>query len=126
MPGQVLPADRAGRAGGGVFAPVRCGQPVQQPGRAFYGRGMPADQAPPGVHADRHLLALHALHHRQLLSAFLHGGHRSWRDRRRVWPAVATGLVIIALLLAAFSVLAAFTQQQRLDATTSSAQLLLP
>jgi uncharacterized membrane protein YukC len=43
-----------------------------------------------------------------------------------VWPAVATGLVIIALLLAAFSVLAAFTQQQRLDATTSSAQLLLP
>ncbi len=87
---------------------------------------MPADPTPSGAHAERHLLALHALHHRQLLSAFLHGGRRSWRDRRRVWPAVATGLVIIALLLAAVSVLAAFTQQQRIDQTTSSTQQVLP
>lgn len=65
------------------------------------------------------MLALHALRHRQLLSAFLHGGRRSWRDRRRVWPAVAAGLVIIALLLAAVSVVAAFQHQQQIDAAHS-------
>jgi len=61
----------------------------------------------PAPHADRHLLALHALTGRQLTTAFLHGTGRSWRERRRIWPAVLVAAVIVALLLVAASVLTA-------------------
>lgn len=76
---------------------------------------------PPSLtpHADRQLLALHELRHRQLRTAFLHGRRRSWRDRRRVWPAVVTAIVIIALLVTAVSVLAAFRLQQELESAAS-------
>src|SRR5664279_1850340 len=62
---------------------------------------------PPVAHADRQLLALHALRQRQLRTAFLHGRRRSWRDRRRIWPAVVVAVVLVAVLIAAVSVVAA-------------------
>ena len=61
-----------------------------------------------GPQADRDLLALHALHRRQLLTAFLHGSTRHWRDTRRIWPAVVTAAVLIALAVAAIALVAAF------------------
>ncbi|HEY4994195.1 MAG TPA: hypothetical protein VII33_19165, partial [Nakamurella sp.] len=68
----------------------------------------PAGQSiPPVPHADRQLLALHALRQRQLRTAFLHGRRRSWRDRRRIWPAVVFAVVLVAVLIAAVSLVAA-------------------
>jgi hypothetical protein len=61
----------------------------------------------PAPQADRHLLALHTLTGRQLTTAFLHGSRRSWRERRRIWPAVLVAATIVALLLAGASVLSA-------------------
>ena len=71
--------------------------------------------APP---SDGHILALHELRQRQVRAAFLHGGTRSWRERRRIWPAVVAALVILALVVAAACVLNAFHQQQLLDAAS--------
>jgi len=62
----------------------------------------------PAPNADRHLLALHALIRRQLTTAFLHGSTRSWRQRRRIWPAVVVAAAIVGVLLAGASVLTAF------------------
>jgi len=70
---------------------------------------------PIGPQSDRHLLALHALRQRQLRTAFLHGRTRSWRDRRRIWPAVLVAVAIVALLIAGISVVAAFQRQQQLE-----------
>jgi hypothetical protein len=70
---------------------------------------------PPAPQADRHLLGLHALRYRQLRTAFLHGRRRNWRDRRRIWPAVLTAVVLIAVVVAATCVLAAFDRQQTMD-----------
>ena len=66
-------------------------------------------------HADRHLLALHALRQRQLLTSFLHGRRRTWRDRRRIWPAVMIALALVALIIAGTSVVAAFQRQQQVE-----------
>jgi hypothetical protein len=70
---------------------------------------------PPAPRADQQLLALHALRQRQLRAALLHGRSRNWRDRRRIWPAVVAAMVIVALLIAGVSVVAAFRRQQELD-----------
>ena len=70
---------------------------------------------PPVPQADRQLLALHALRQRQLRTTFLHGRRRTWRDRRRIWPAVVVAAMIIAMLIAGTSVIAAFQRQQQLD-----------
>ena len=74
--------------------------------------------AAPGTHAaagiqlsssaQRDLLALHALRQRQLRTAFLYGTRRSWRDRRRIWPAVLVGLTLVGLAIAVISAVAAF------------------
>ncbi len=70
----------------------------------------------PVPQADRHLLALHALRQRQIRTSFLHGRHRTWRDRRRIWPAVMIALALVALLVAGTSVVAAFQRQQQVEA----------
>lgn len=69
----------------------------------------------PVPHADRHLLALHALRQRQIRASFLHAGRRTWRDRRRIWPAVVVALALVALIIAGTSVVAAFARQQRIE-----------
>ena len=70
----------------------------------------------PVPQADRHLLALHALRQRQLRTSFLHGSRRTWRDRRRIWPAVVIALALVALIIAGTSVVAAFHRQQQVEA----------
>jgi hypothetical protein len=88
-----------------------CGQTDQPPRPNAYGAEVPAQPTRhPTPHADRHLLAWHALTRRQLTTAFLHGSRRSWRERRRIWPVVLFAATIVALLLAGASVLTALTR----------------
>lgn len=68
-----------------------------------------------GNEAERLLLEAAALRRRQLCAAFLHGSTRSWRVRRRIWPAAATGLLIVAIAIAALAVAGAFARQQEFD-----------
>lgn len=68
-----------------------------------------------GVDSERLLLDTAALRRRQLCAAFLHGSARSWRIRRRIWPAVLTGVLIVAIVIAALAVAAAFARQKEID-----------
>lgn len=63
--------------------------------------------------AERYLLEADSLRRRQLRSALLHGSSRTWRDRRRIWPAVIAGLIVLAIIAAGIAVYGAFQQQQR-------------
>jgi hypothetical protein len=64
--------------------------------------------------AERYLIESDNLRRRQLRSALLHGSGRMWRERRRVWPAVLAGLVVVAVTVAAIGVYGAFVRQQRI------------
>ena len=64
--------------------------------------------------AEKHLLDSDNLRRRQLRSALLHGSTRVWREKYRVWPAVLSGVIIIAVIVAAIAVYGAFKRQQRL------------
>lgn len=68
-----------------------------------------------GIDPERLLLDAAALRRRQLCVAFVHGSQRSWRVRRRVWPAALGGLLVVAIAIAALAVAAAFAAQQKLD-----------
>lgn len=70
---------------------------------------------PLGVDPERLLLDAAALRRRQLCAAFMHGSARSWRVRRRIWPAAVAGLLIVAIVIGALAVAAAFARQQELD-----------
>lgn len=63
--------------------------------------------------AERFLLEADTLRRRQLRSALLHGSSRTWRDRRRIWPAVVAGIVVVAVISAGIAVYGAFEAQQR-------------
>jgi hypothetical protein len=63
--------------------------------------------------AERFLLEADTLRRRQLRSALLHGSSRTWRDRRRIWPAVIAGIVLVAIISAAIAVYGAFEAHQR-------------
>lgn len=73
-----------------------------------------------GIDPERLLLDAAALRRRQLGAAFLHGSARSWRVRRRIWPAAVAGLLIVAIAIAALAVAAAFAAQQELDTERQS------
>lgn len=73
-----------------------------------------------GIDPERLLLDAAALRRRQLCAAFLHGSARSWRVRRRIWPATVAGLLIVAVAMAALAVAAAFAAQQELDGERQS------
>lgn len=76
----------------------------------------PPDQPAPFVstpNAERYLLEADNLRRRQLHSALLHGTSRTWRDRRRIWPAMVAGIVVVAVISAAIAIYGAFQQQQR-------------
>ncbi|CAN5327448.1 hypothetical protein BH24ACT9_BH24ACT9_12360 [soil metagenome] len=68
-----------------------------------------------GADPERLLLEAAALRRRQLCAAFVHGSARSWRVRRRVWPAAIAGLLIVAIVIAVLAVAAAFAAQQEID-----------
>ena len=71
--------------------------------------------SPSGPDSERLLLDTAALRRRQLCAAFLHGSARSWRIRRRIWPAAVAGVLIVAAAIAALTVAAAFARQQEID-----------
>lgn len=71
----------------------------------------PAPWMPPSAgptpNAEKYLLEADALRRRQLVSALLHGSTRTWRESRRIWPAVVGGVVVVAVVVAVFGVLKA-------------------
>lgn len=66
---------------------------------------------PPGAsktpNAEKYLLEADALRRRQLVSALLHGSRRTWREQRRLWPAVIAAVIVVAVIVAVFGVLRA-------------------
>lgn len=65
--------------------------------------GVPPPQPPSYANtpnAERYVLEADAMRRRQLRSALLHGSSRTWREQRRVWPAVAVGIVVTSLVFA--------------------------
>lgn len=64
--------------------------------------------------AERYLIESDNLRRRQLHAALLHGSGRTWRERRRIWPAVLVGLVVVAIVVASIAVHGAFQRQQRI------------
>jgi hypothetical protein len=62
--------------------------------------------------AERYLLEADALRRRQLHAALLHGSSRTWRDRRRIWPAMVAGVVVVAVIVAVFLVVHALQAEQ--------------
>jgi hypothetical protein len=78
-----------------------------------------APARPPGdlprPHAERYLLEADSLRRRQLRAALLHGSRQSWRERRRIWPAVVAGVGAVAIVVAAIAVYGAFQKQKRIN-----------
>lgn len=78
--------------------------------------------------AEKYVLEADAMRRRQLRSALLHGSSRTWREHRRVWPAVAVGIIVTAVIIAGMAVQNALNeqskkqkeQQQRLEKTQPS------
>lgn len=70
--------------------------------------------------SERAVLDAAALRRRQLCVAFLHGSARSWRVRRRIWPAALAGLLLVAIAVAALAVASAFARQQEIDGQRQS------
>lgn len=79
---------------------------------------------PSGPDSERLLLDTAALRRRQLCAAFLHGSARSWRIRRRIWPAAVSGVLIVAVVIAALAVAAAFARQQEIDEQRQSRSMV--
>lgn len=83
---------------------------TERPGsEAPNGRGPVGPWMPPGAsttpNAEKYLLEADALRRRQLVSALLHGSRRTWREQRRIWPAIVAGIVVVAVIVAVFGVL---------------------
>jgi len=99
-----------------MTTPLRSGTDVLAevaPSRTTCGSHGVADSL--GIDPERLLLDTAALRRRQLCAAFVHGSARSWRVRRRIWPAAVAGLLIVAVAIAALAVAAAFAAQQEID-----------
>ena len=65
--------------------------------------------------AERYLLEADALRRRQLRSALLHGSSRTWREQRRIWPAIVAGVVVVSVILATFVVIKAFQKSEDIN-----------
>lgn len=100
---------------------------VQQPPAQS---GPPAPQPPMAgtPNAEKYVLEADAMRRRQLRSALLHGSRRTWREHRRIWPAIVIGVIAAAVVVAAIAVIGAYRQyvkdqeaeEQEQDAQTSS------
>lgn len=87
------------------------GRPEEQTGSGQQRRsGVTALQNTPN--AERYLLEADVMRRRQLRSALLHGSRRTWREHRRVWPAVVVGLIVVAVIVAGLAVRDAFQATQ--------------
>jgi hypothetical protein len=65
--------------------------------------------------AERYVIAADNLRRRQLKSALLHGGSRTWREQRRIWPGVVAGVVAVVLIVTAIAVVGAFRTERELQ-----------
>ena len=77
--------------------------------------GPSPDGRQPRHNAERTLLEADSLRRRQLRAALLHGSSQSWRERRRIWPAVVAGLGAVAIVIAAIAVYGAFQKQKSIN-----------
>lgn len=73
--------------------------------------------------AEKYVLEADAMRRRQLRSALLHGSRRTWREHRRVWPAVVVGVIAVAVVVAAIAVIDAYqkSKEQQEEQEASSA-----
>lgn len=62
--------------------------------------------------AERYVLEADAMRRRQLRSALLHGSRRTWREHRRIWPALVVGLIVVAVIVAGLAVTEAFRKTE--------------
>lgn len=62
--------------------------------------------------AEKYVLEADAMRRRQLRSALLHGSRRTWREHRRVWPAIIVGVIATAVVVAAIAVVGAYNAYQ--------------
>src|SRR3954452_17763504 len=63
--------------------------------------------------AERYVLEADAMRRRQLRSALLHGSRRTWREHRRIWPAVVVGITVVAVIIAGLVVTEAFKKTEQ-------------
>jgi len=73
--------------------------------------------------AERYVLEADALRRRQLRSALLHGSRRTWREHRRIWPAVVVGILAVALIALAMAMTNAFREDQAANEDEGTAPL---
>lgn len=62
--------------------------------------------------AEKYMLEADVMRRRQLRSALLHGSHRTWREHRKVWPAVIAGVVATGLIIAVTAVKSAYDKDK--------------
>lgn len=86
--------------------------PPEEPDRSDQQRRSGATALQNTPNAERYLLEADVMRRRQLRSALLHGSRRTWREHRRVWPAVVVGLIVVAVILAGLAVTEAFDATQ--------------
>lgn len=75
--------------------------------------------------AEKYVLEADAMRRRQLRSALLHGSRRTWREHRRVWPAVVIGVIVAAVVVAAIAVVDAYQAYQKQQAEEEENALVL-
>lgn len=79
--------------------------------------------------AEKYVLEADAMRRRQLRSALLHGSRRTWREHRRVWPAIVIGVIATAVVVAAIAVIGAYNaykEQQEQEEEEQSSSWILP
>lgn len=62
--------------------------------------------------AEKYVLEADSMRRRQLRSALLHGRRRTWREHARAWPAVAIGVIVVGVILAALAVVGAYNKSK--------------
>ena len=116
------PSDEGARPTGQAGPPAESSRPMPP---------APPPPAPPmggTPNAEKYVLEADAMRRRQLRSALLHGSRRTWREHRRVWPAVVIGVIAAAVVVAAIAVVDAYQkykEQQEQEEEEQSSLVLL-
>ncbi|MGH3423688.1 MAG: hypothetical protein ACRDO8_03100 [Nocardioidaceae bacterium] len=70
--------------------------------------------------AEKYVLEADAMRRRQLRSALLHGSSRTWREHRRVWPAIAVGIILTAVVIAGITLKHAISSEDAADTASTA------
>lgn len=90
------------------------------------GRGAPVPPPEPPMsfgttpNAEKYVLEADAMRRRQLRSALLHGSSRTWREHRRVWPAIAVGIILTAVVIAGITLKHAISSEDAADTASTA------